>query len=295
MTYVYWGGRTYGKINQQGLFRWNRKTVSQNAHNIFKAFKWEYVGDKQIRTRYYWNVEDDKITRYVKSESITDDWLYNTVVDKGIKNNDTAGLEKDWLGGGRYENPEIAKKREYNPPELRPIWDNYGHFHNDIITCDLYLPQPYVLDGPFISTLKTCKHVVGYKSDMVSWFINVLNYFVASEASKNWGIEIKDPKDAYDKDKEIIFGYFDHHLGMNRDVEQRLRDVGIEYDYLDLDNDNYAEFFGLERNLPRDMYSQDYKKYGGERYNIAKSIAEEYIDNRQLTGWKLDGRIHDKV
>ena len=44
------------------------------------------------------------------AENVSEDKLnaFNTVVDKGIKNNDTAGLEKDWLGGGRYENPEIA-------------------------------------------------------------------------------------------------------------------------------------------------------------------------------------------
>ena len=43
------------------------------------------------------------------------------------------------------------------------------------------------------------------------------------------------------------------------------------------------------------MYNRDYKNICKERYDIAKSMVEHYIKDRNLTGWKLEGRIHDRI
>ena len=309
MTYCYWGGRAYGKVNQQCLFRYNRKTVVQHQIGVgisgkFKAFKWEYVGDKQIRTRYYKEIDKDDITRYVKSEEVTDQWLLETQTDKGLENNTC--VEYDWLGKGMFNLPpkKLAEK-VYKPVDLHPLYNDYGrawdqHFFNDLITCDLYNPQPWILDNPyepFVESFKNCKNVVGFKSNMVDWLIGLLGFFVPPESSKNWGIEVTDPHDAYTKNPEICFSEFDHHIGQNRDVEQRLQDLGIEYEYLDLDTNDYAKFFGLERNLPRTGYNRThiFKEVAPERYEIAEHIVNHYIKDRNLTGWKLEGRIHDKI
>ena len=190
MTYCYWGARAYGKVNQQCLFRYNRKTVVQHQIGVgisgkFKAFKWEYVGDKQIRTRYYKEIDKDDITRYVKSEDVTDQWLLETQTDKGLKNNTC--VEYDWLGKGMFNLPpkKLAEK-VYNPKDLHPLYNDYGrawdqHFFNDLITCDLYNPQPWILDNPyepFVESFKKCKNVVGFKSNMVDWLIGLLGFFV---------------------------------------------------------------------------------------------------------------------
>tara|TARA_B100001996_G_scaffold345485_1_gene301892 strand:- start:193 stop:1131 length:939 start_codon:yes stop_codon:yes gene_type:complete len=312
MTNVYWGGRAYGKVNMQCLFRYNRKTVSQHAHHKYKLFKWEYVGDKQIRTRYYQEIDKDNITRYVKNEEVTDEWLLETQTDKGLKNN--THVEFDWLGKGTFSIPDEKMKTLrrkdgseilYEPKDLYPIYEDdidvwYDHFANDIITCDLYNPIDWLLeqeDHRLLRILKGCRNVVGYKDNMHDWLMGLIGFFVPWESSRNWGIEVTDPHDAYTKNPEICFSDFDHHIKQNRNVEQRLQDLGIEYEYLNLDTDDYAKFFELERNLPRTNYNRThmYKEIAPERYEIAEHIVNHYIKDRNLTGWKLEGRIHDKI
>ena len=312
MTSIYWGGRIYGKVNMQCMFRYNRKTVSQHAHHKYKLFKWDYIGNKQVRSTYYQSNKTDWVTKHVKIDVIDDKFLLETNMDKGVKF--MATLESDWLGKGKYDiAPEKMKKLRrddgseilYEPKELYPIYQDdidvwYDHFVNDIITCDLYCPIHWLLeqkDHRLLHIIKGCRNVVGYKSDIHDWLIGLIGLFVPCESSRNWGVEVSDPHDAYKKNPEILFSDFDYHIKNNRDVEQKLIDHGIEYEYLDLDTDDYAKFFGLEKNLPRTAHSRthEYKIIAPERYDIASSIVKEYIQDRKLHGWRLGGRLHDKI
>jgi len=310
MTSIYWGGRLYGKVNMQCLFRYNRKSVSQHAHHKYKLFKWEYVGSKQIRSVYYQS--NDWITKHVKVDVVDDKFLLETQTDKGLKNN--THVEFDWLGKGAMSIPETKMKtlrREdgseilYEPKDLHPIYEDdidvwYDHFVNDIITCDLYNPIDWLLeqkDHRLLQILKGCRNVVGYKENMHDWLIGLIGLFVPWESSRNWGVDVSDPYDAYKKNPEILYSDFDYHIKNNRNVEQKLIDYGIEYEYLNLDTDDYAKFFGLEKNLPRTSYNrtQFYKEVAPERYDFASNVVKEYIQDRNLHGWRIDGRLYDKI
>tara|TARA_B100000927_G_scaffold143568_1_gene115881 strand:+ start:1738 stop:2679 length:942 start_codon:yes stop_codon:yes gene_type:complete len=313
MTSIFWGGKLYGKVNMQCLFRYNRKTVIQNASHKYKSFKWEYNGNQQIRSIFYKKKDNNDISTKLKIDTITDKWLLETQTDKGLKNN--TDCEFDWLGKGRFSlSPDKLKKIKndkgeeilYEPEDLHPLYgDNiktwYDHFINDFMSCDLYNPLHWMLDQnykPYIDTLKKCRNVVGYKENMHDWLVGLLgSNFEPWRSSITWGVHVTDPHDAYKKNPEILFSHFDHHIKQNRNVEQKLNEHGIEYEYLNLDKDDYAKFFNLDRNLERTAYNrvQFYKEIAPDRWDIANNIVSEYIQDRNLTGWKLEGRIHDRI
>ena len=53
MKFVIWGARHYGKSYFNGLFRYNRKTITQmQIGGKYVSLKWEYHGIDQHRIRY---------------------------------------------------------------------------------------------------------------------------------------------------------------------------------------------------------------------------------------------------
>ena len=87
--------------------------------------------------------------------------------------------------------------------------------------------------------------------------------------------------------------HLDDIVNEGRNIEYRLRELKIPYEYFNLDKDDYA-VFGCTAQLPHDYTHPDWDLTNEKTYNNwskLKRMAEEYISVRQLKDVRLDAKI----
>ena len=307
MKFVIWGARHYGKAYFNGLFRYNRKTVTQmQIGGKYVSHKWEYHDLDQHHIKYIRYDDSDTITPVIKVDSLSSEELLQHRVDKGIKTQE--GVEEDYLGYGK-NNPTKTKFKmgtwKENNRKLYPIYEDHGsvwhdHFFNDLCTCDVFIPQPHpqIFYKPFIEHFNSCHNLVPYKIEMLDITIARINLFVSAATNKTFNVNVKNVEDAWYTNKELVFKHLDDFTRNNRNVEQTLIDNGIKYDYIDLDNHDYKIL--CDNELPRtqstmpSLSSATYDK-NTYRYKLASTMAKEYLQKRNLTDMRLSGRLQDNI
>ncbi len=301
MKFVIWGARHYGKSYFNGLFRYNRKTITQmQIGGKYVSLKWEYHGIDQHRIRYIKYDDSDIITPVIKVDSLSSEQLLQHRTDKGIKTEEF--VYEDYLGYGKNNPPDTTFKVgtwKENNKELYPIYEDHGskwhdHFFNDLCTCDVFIPQPHpqIFYKPFIDQFNTCYNIIPYKTNILDITIARVNLFVSSATNKSFNVNVKNVEDAWYTDKELVFKHLDDFTRNNRNVEQTLIDNGIEYDYLDLDNHDYKML--CENQIPKTHGVIEYDK-NDDRYKLATTMAKEYLQTRNLTDMRLSGRLQDSI
>ena len=302
MKFVIWGARHYGKGYFNGLFRYNRKTLTQmQIGGEYQSHKWEYHGIDQHRIIYNRYDDSDIITPIIEVDSLSSDELLQHRTDKGIKTEEY--VQEDYLGYGKNDIPKFVKfkmgVRKENNKKLYPIYADHGskwhdHFFNDLCTCDVFIPQPHpqIFYEPFIDHFNTCHNIVPYKDNILDITIARVNLFVSSTTNKTFNVNVKNVEDAWYTDKELVFKHLDDFTRNNRNVEQTLIDNGIEYDYLDLDNHDHKML--CENQIPKTHSTIVYDK-NDDRYKLATTMAKEYLQTRNLTDMRLSGRLQDSI
>ena len=140
----------------------------------------------------------------------------------------------------------------------------------------------------FSDWFRSQTNIVPYKSDLVECVINQLD---------NWG-EYNSDKPWWKVDKKKIWEHLDLTVFfMWYKVEKKLREAGIEYEYFDLDKDDWAKTFHVQKSLPRQIMHHVYvqfnilekekKKKAYEDYRRMTEVAKEYIISRG----KKDNRL----
>mgnify|MGYP001209966702 CR=1 FL=1 len=299
---VIWGFKHYGKSYINGLFRYNRHTVTQmQIGGMYVSHKWKYEGLDQHIIKYRRHVDEDNITTDIRVDRLSSDDLLHHDTDIGIRTQEF--VEEDYLGYGN-NNPPRPKFTtgvwKETGRELYPIYSDHGsvwenHFFNDLCDCDVFIPQthPQLMSyRPFIEHFKTCRNIVPYKSDIVDICIQRINLFESKETNRYMNTNVKDVEDAYYTDKELVFSHLDFFVTGNRNVEQQLIDRGIPYEHLDLDTHDYKTL--CENKIPRRHGEVGIPK-DTERYKFATHMVEDYIKTRGLTDLRLSGRLHDKI
>jgi len=305
MTVTFWGARHYAKCYMVGLFRYNRKTVTRmTIGGEYSSHKYEYHGVDQHYIKYYRFTGDNSLSSVRKVRPLSSEQLLSHPQDEGLKIK--YFVEDDWMGYGKF-NPPLSNKifksnvlANSGGQELYPMYADHGskwhdHFFNDLSTCDLFCPQPHKQlfeYEPFIDYFKSCNNIVPYKTNIEQITIARINQFVPAATNKTFNVNIKNVEDAYYTDKELVFKHLDDFTRNNRDVEQKLIDKGIEFDYLDLDNHDSRMF--CENKLPK-TYSLFTFDKESDRYKLAVKMAKDYIQTRNLTDTRLSGRINDKI
>jgi len=302
MKFVIWGARHYGKSYFNGLFRYNRKTLTQmQIGGEYQSHKWEYHGIDQHRIIYNKYDDSDIITPIREVDSLSSDELLQHRTDKGIKTEEY--VQEDYLGYGKNNIPKFVKfkmgVRKENNKKLYPIYADHGskwhdHFFNDLCTCDVFIPQPHpqIFYEPFIDHFNTCHNIVPYKDNILDITIARINLFVSAATNKTFNVNVKNVEDAWYTDKELVFKHLDDFTRNNRNVEQTLIDNEIEYDYLDLDNHDYKML--CENQIPKTHGTIVYDK-NDDRYKLATTMAKEYLQTRNLTDMRLSGRLQDSI
>ena len=305
MKFVIWGARHYGKGYFNGLFRYNRKTLTQmQIGGKYVSHKWEYHGLDQHNIKYVRYDDSNIITKIILVDSLNSEQLLTHRTDKGIKTEEY--VEEDYLGYGKNDIPKFVKFKEFkvgtwkeNNKKLYPIYADHGskwhdHFFNDLCTCDVFIPQPHpqIFYEPFIDHFNTCHNIVPYKDNILDITIARVNLFVSSTTNKTFNVNVKNVEDAWYTDKELVFKHLDDFTRNNRNVEQTLIDNGIEYDYLDLDNHDHKML--CENQIPKTHSTIVYDK-NDDRYKLATTMAKEYLQTRNLTDMRLSGRLQDSI
>ena len=301
MKFVIWGARHYGKGYFNGLFRYNRKTLTQmQIGGKYVSHKWEYHGLDQHHIKYIRYDDSDTITPVINVDSLSSEQLLQHYTDTGIKTQEF--VYEDYLGYGKNNPPDTKFKvgtwKESNK-KLYPIYADHGskwhdHFFNDLCTCDVFIPQPHpqIFYEPFIDHFNTCHNIVPYKDNILDITIARINLFVSTATNKTFNVNVKNVEDAWYTDKELVFKHLDDFTRNNRNVEQTLIDNGIEYDYLDLDNHDHKML--CENQIPKTHGTIVYDK-NDDRYKLATTMAKEYLQTRNLTDMRLSGRLQDSI
>ena len=313
--FVLWGYKHYGKSYFQGLFRYNRRTVTQmQIGGRYVTNKWKYDKLNQYKIKYYRYKDEDNITTDIKTDKLSSDDLLQLDNDLGIRNQ--GFVEEDYLGYGKnsrdnwWKSKNLPHKRKLDNNDVRtetgrelyPIYSDHGsvwedHFFNDLCDCDLFIPRPHpqlMSYQPFIEYFKKCRNIIAYKSDIVDICIARINLFESKETNKYMNTNVKNVEDAYYTDKELVFSHLDFFVTNNRNVEQQLIDLDIPYEHLDLDKHDYKIL--CDNPLSRKHGEQlEFTSKDTERHKFARRIVEEYIESRGLTDLRVSGRVNDRI
>jgi len=128
MKFVIWGARHYGKAYFNGLFRYNRKTVTQmQIGGKYVSHKWEYHDLDQHHIKYKRYDDSDTITPVIKVDSLSSEQLLHHYTDTGIKIE--YFVYEDYLGYGKNNPPKTKFKVgtwKENNRKLYPIYEDHG-------------------------------------------------------------------------------------------------------------------------------------------------------------------------
>ena len=302
---IYWGACNSGKAHLKMLFRADCKPQLEFTNDGYHALKLDYVDGNEHEVFYY---SDGKIQSEVRRKNTTlDDKLtYNYGERYNYVDN------RPPLVRTKYGNNKNRKVSNYSPIFLSQNWE---HLIDEWYNCELMI-TPYPLIGiasqehcitryrtkptdKCLSLVKSATNIVPYKSNLLDSMISKLSLFDKIESAKKSKrltgrfVVFKDLSDVYNKHKEMLWHHLDGILEEHREIEYRLRQLDIPYQYFDLDNDSY-DIFECTNILPSTYTHPDWDLTDSKTHSnwtILRDIAEEYIELRNLHDMRLDATI----
>ena len=302
--FVYWGGITGAKKYLKKLMIYNSKDyVEHYPYNIVHGKHICHHTPKPLRYDSLWDTsrKADITSRRVDNPdeiiTVSTGWERDIDCMCMLYNGNTCDNSHRIFGGfpeGRDGDRFFYRIRFNirNKPNQVPALVELPL--SDIPECHLVFPYHRRFMSSFRSVnisewFKSQTNIVPYKSDLVECAINQLD---------NWGEYYSDFPWWKAKNKKAIWKYLDLTVFTAwYDVEKKLREAGIEYEYFDLDKDDWAKTFHVQKNLPRQIMHHVYvqlnllkkekKKKAYEDYRRMTDIAKEYIISRG----KKDNRL----
>ena len=300
---IYWGACNSGKAHLKMLYRADCKPQLEFTNDGYHALKLDYVDGNEHQVFYYNNGKIQSEIRQ-KNTTLEDKLTYNY----GEKYN----YVDDRPTIDRTIRPKDRKVSQYSPIFLSGNWE---HLIDEWYNCELMI-TPYPLIGiasqkycvtthrtkpsdKCLSLVKSATNIVPYKSDLLDSMISKLSLFDKIESAKKSKrltgrfVVFKDLSDVYNKHKEILWDHLDGILEEHREIEYRLRQLDIPYQYFDLDNDSY-DIFECTNRLPSTYTHPDWDLTDNKTHSnwtILRDIAEEYIKLRNLHDMRLDATI----
>ena len=303
---IYWGACNSGKAHLKMLFRADCKPQLNFTNDGYNVLKLDYVDSNEHEVFYY---SDGKIQSKIR------------------RNNTTPNDRLKYNYGERYnyvdDRPPVPRTRfkDRKVSQYYPIFlsQNWEHLIDEWYDCELMI-TPYPLIGiaspkhcvtqqrtkpndKCLSLVKSATNIVAYKSNLLDSMISKLTLFDKIESAKKSKkltgrfVVFKDLSDVYNKHKEMLWYHLDGILKEHREMEYRLRQLDIPYQYFDLDNDNY-DIFECTNKLPSTYTHPDWDLTDNKTYSnwtILRDIAEEYIELRNLHDMRLDATITGKA
>lgn len=320
MRNIYWGAYNAGKFHMKMIHRAScmeqlRFNESGHSCNVL-----QYDGEVENELLYYKD-EKGEIKMRKKRKSLTAihrlDYeygeCYNYVDDRPVKHRDTI-KEVDVMP---YAQHKEDKHFTFLPSFNKKLFDDndWVHLIEEWDTVKMAMtPYPFigiptqrecingkriVPHGDALKFLGESRNFVPYKENVLDSMISKLACFDKKLAGKR-AFKItgrptvfKDLFDAYKKHKDLVWLHLDDIVNEGRNIEYRLRELNIPYEYFNLDKDDYA-VFGCTAELPHEYTHPDWDLTNEKTYNNwskLKRMAEEYISVRQLKDVRLDATI----
>ena len=205
-------------------------------------------------------------------------------------------LDIKWKDSSMYY--EVLKRNVVNDNsrkliELTPDDIPKTHVVFPYITRANYQYEDVKIDG---DKFKDYINVLPYKTNLVDCAINAL---------ENWGENRQGGNGKpnkvmhlYKTNKKELWKYLDCIVfDMNYMLERKLIDAGIKYEWINIDKDDWAKFFKVERNLPRLMRGENiaftilttskYKKTIRKNYRILEDISREWFADKNKKDTRL--------
>jgi len=269
--------------NNKGL-----KTVSRTRRKIYEYHGYtiwhrstifdQYKTKKNLRRNSYkktsWfirnNFTEEEVIKY-------SDWKYHdtSIYYQIAKRNPKVRLDAN------------AKKKKIFPFfEGYDLKENIDEIIEDIDVCNGVL----YWDNYFEPLIDVCKrknavNIIPYKVDLVDNFTSKLDGFFQFIPDLEY---MSDLFEVYETNKKRVWNWLDYFSKQQLDLVTRLKRNNIKYEYFNLDEDNYSDFFPwVKNNLPRNnthrsqswIYADDSEKW---KWKKCQDIAKEYIIARNI-------------
>ena len=320
MRNIYWGAFNSGKFHMNMIHRAScissiHFNESGHSCNVLR-----YEGELEYETLYYKDERGEiktrskqKSTKPMNRTTYEYGECYNYVDDRPPKQRD---LIKP-VDVMPYAQHKDDKHFKFLPSFNKKMFDDNDWIHiikdfDDVKMGMTPLPflgiptQRECVNGkritPHGDALKwvgESNNFVPYKEDILDSMISKLAAFdkklAGKRAFKLTGRPqiFKDLFDAYVKQRDLVWLHLDDIVNEGRNLEYRLRELKIPYEYFNLDKDDYS-IFGCDVSLPSDHTHPDWDLTNEKTYDNwsqIRHIAEEYISVRQLKDVRLDATI----
>tara|TARA_B100001175_G_scaffold101596_1_gene86095 strand:+ start:465 stop:1280 length:816 start_codon:yes stop_codon:yes gene_type:complete len=261
MTFVYWGLADTGKNHLQQYAKANKKTFVTWRKNCAK--KYSFTNDKQIKEYYYIDEiirkEEDLDYSYVGYKSRSRNYINN----KPKLNEWRIYREHDKFTDIKKCLPVDLLYPMHSLKQINPQYSNnidfrdWGHFTDENV-----------------QWLRTCNNIIPYKTNILDSAICKLDKFNEFVKTSYRHDVVK----AYKENKNFVWIFLDNMIYFSSHyVENLLREYNIPYTYFSLDQANYKDTFGWDKEVSRNLTHPKRDWHDDENYNRIKEIAEEYI------------------
>lgn len=305
MTFVYWGGVNSGSDHLNRLLGFNKKPHVMVVGG-YSFDKYTYIDDKEHITSYFRTTRNETKTKTrikrVKDPRKEVAYFYMekyNFIDNRRKASDYT------INHSKLSDQEEQNVFRYGSSE--DVSDcipylNQNKWHvllSDIFDTETIIRPTFLLDDDIsTSYIMDCINLVPYKTDIIDTLIHKLNIFDIKKQSTKYTkltgrpVFFRTIEDAYKRDKEIVWGHLDGIIGGQRDIEQKLIDKNIPYQYFNLDEETYS-IFDCPISVPNDFTSGKFEK--NENWHKIHDYAMEYVTLRKLTDMRLSGRMIDRI
>jgi len=287
MSVVYWGANCSGKLHLEILYRYNYKSVLTKYINRIQYKKSQKDGKGSLLERETYGV--DGLVKE-KIMTITDhEKFYNS---QNSLNN--IGVGRDFLYSVDEKSKHTEKNNRLDVEQLRrshlikyfPHWSQADIYAHSMDLIDLNpknkrfkliksINNVIVYDDIIIDELRTRKHIVPYKSNMREHMLYFM-LWVAHHTKK-------------DPDVGDAVWMIQYH----RLVEQALEKYGFDVTYFDIDRDDYAKTFGLDKNISR-SYTKTQLRDDAPIDKIYDMI-DRYIEKHNIKDIRLHNSQYDNI
>lgn len=255
VKYIYWGGFNSGKRHLRLLFKYNSKTSASISERGVVVFK---VGNPNSIT---------------EAEGV--DYLFS---QKGPQQNickdDFVEHDRSQLNIYQYENIDLFLDCGLLLDIPSHVFTNYTSSFYKLKT---FAFQPTHNDV-IVDHVRMRKNIFPYKTDLLDCLKSRLLLYK---------FDGDDFLEFLDLNQTEIYAYLDDNIRQSRLIEQTLLKYGINFDYFDLDHDDYLTTFDLQKDLPRDQTKV--KVTEDAPIGAIDEFINQYIETKKITDMRIQG------
>ena len=283
MSVVYWGASVSGKLHVEMLYRYNYKSISMIKTGFIQYGKSQKNGEGSIYDveRYSTDGVDKRKLIVQNHEEYFSDWM-----KLGW------GIGKDFLYSVD-ENKELIFPYSRTKPIYRsqmikyfPHWSQADVYINCLDLLGLNpnakrfsliksVDDVNIYDDIIIDDLRQRKNIVPYKSNMRE---HMLYYML-------WIAHIK----RIEPDVISVRWMIKYH----RLIEQILEKYGFDITYFDIDTDDYAKTFGVDKNISRSCTKTRIRD--DAPIDKLYDMIDRYIEENNIRDIRLQNSQYDNI